>query len=156
MTRLIWIVFFVVMTLLMFVLVPRKKIVSLLPFGLIGGCALAFIIQWIAVPSLGLWRFRPGALFVFRNIPFGLILAWGPATIIFGAYFEYARSFAARLLYIHIFAGIITLINYGFRQSGYLFHLRWSLVGDFLLAAAVYSVLSVYLAYFYPGLPADS
>lgn len=157
MTSLVWILFFTVVTLLMFILVPREKIAKLLPFGLIGGCAVALIIQLVAVPMMGLWGFRKGALLAFRGIPLGIVLAWGPATIIFGAYFEYTRSFTARLLYILAFAGIAAVINYGFLRSGYLHHYRWSTLADFLLGAAVHSVLSVYLArFFYPGLPEES
>ncbi len=150
---LVWIAFFIVSLIAMLVLIPGDKIRRLLPFGIVGGAVLALIVQWVAVPVLDLWRFHYLSLFSFQGIPLGLVLAWFPATVIFGAYFESMHSLAAKLLYVLAFALIITIIEYGFVLAGYRSFINWNIVNSFLLAAAIHSVLAAYLARVYYAQP---
>ena len=143
---LVWFTFFVVSLVVMLVLVPSDKLRRLLAFGLIGGSALAYLVQWVAVNWLRLWGFNHLAFLSVQRIPLGLVLAWFPSTVIFGHYFEYMHSFLTRLLYILGFALLGAVIEYGFVLAGYHYYLNWSVVNTFLLGAAIHTVLATYLS----------
>ena len=89
---LVWFTFFVVSLVVMLVLVPSDKLRRLLAFGLIGGSALAYLVQWVAVNWLRLWGFNHLAFLSVQRIPLGLV--FGLVSI---------HSYFRTLLRIHAF-----------------------------------------------------
>jgi hypothetical protein len=140
---LVWFYFFLVLFLGMVFIVPKVKIKELLPFGIVGGFILAFIIQYLAVNVFDFWEFTSGAV-VWNNIPMGVLISWVPPTILFG-YLYYQMKFKLGL--IVGFALGTTLVEYGFIVAGYREYLNWNPYLTFLLALGTHLGLAAYLKY---------
>lgn len=142
--NLVWLLFFIAVTLITVAFVSRERIATLLPFSLWAGAGLALVIQYIAVNMLHLWRFNFIQFPIF-GIPLFLILAWTPAEILFGSFLSRFHSFQSTALLVIGFAALSTLMEWAFEAFGYRTLLNWSLLGTFILALAVHSFLAYYL-----------
>ncbi len=136
--------FFILLVLINLVLVPRKRIIELLPFGLVAGMGLALLIQIMAVWYLGLWRWRYLEPLGWRGLPLFIAAAWIPAEVIFAHYVEASPS-QTTPLYVIGFAAIATLVEWWFVRGGYHVPIHWNLVYTFALGLAVHTLLSLYL-----------
>ena len=65
----VWIILFIISALAMVILVPRRRIWELLAFGIVGGFALAMVVQYAAVVILELWSFNYVQIAAWRGIP---------------------------------------------------------------------------------------
>ncbi|MGE5654535.1 MAG: hypothetical protein ACM3ZQ_09815 [Bacillota bacterium] len=137
-------VFFILLTLIMLVLVPRRRIVGLLPFGLIAGAGVALVVQTTAIWYLGLWRWRYLEPFGWRGLPLFISATWIPAEIIFAHYIEETPK-ELTVLYILGFAGIATGVEWWFVRGGYQVPIHWSLLYTFILGVVIHTLLSLYV-----------
>lgn len=53
----IWFVWFILMTLVAYLLIPRRQFLRLLPLGIVAGFLLVLAIFLLNVPLLGIWAF---------------------------------------------------------------------------------------------------
>lgn len=144
--NLVWVEFFILVSIMMLVLVPRERIVQLLPFGLVAGFVVAFIIQVLAVSILQLWSFNHLSFISFRGIPIFVVLAWIPSTIIFAHLVISSNTTIILYILPFGFALISTIVEYLFVHFGYRTYLRWNVLATFLLALAIHSAMTFYLA----------
>lgn len=137
-------VFFIILTLAALIFVPRKRIVELLPFGLVAGAGVALAVQVIGIWYLSLWRWRFIEPFGWRGLPLFISASWVPAEIIFAHYIEETPK-EMTLLYILGFAGIATAVEWWFIRGGFHVPIRWNLLYTFILGLVIHSLLSLYV-----------
>jgi hypothetical protein len=145
--NLVWVEFFILLSILMLVLVPQKTIIKLLPFGITAGFMMAFIIQLIAVPVLHLWRFNYISFATYKGIPLFIAMAWIPSIIIFAYYITVSNKPIQWYLISVGFALISTIVEYLFVYYGYRFHIQWNIAATFILALTIHTSLALYLIY---------
>lgn len=143
--NLVWVEFFMLLSIVMLVLVPRETIVRLLPFGLVAGFVVALIIQLLAVPLLGLWSFNYVSFVAYKGIPIFVALAWVPSTIIFAHYVNTLDSPLLLYLISIGFALISSIVEYLFVHYGYREYQKWNIMATFALALALHGVMAYYL-----------
>ncbi|MBM7557906.1 CBO0543 family protein [Halanaerobacter jeridensis] len=141
---LIWIYLFAGLTILLFLIVPRKQVMKLLPFGFIAGFGLAFILQYFAVNIFRWWKFNY-ALVDVLNAPVGVSLSWVPAVMIFAYFWQEADSKLKQLIYIIIFSLGTTIVEYSFVILDYRQYINWNVYLTFILAFIIHSILAAYL-----------
>lgn len=143
-TSLVWFYLFIGLTVLLFLLVPRDRILRLLLFGLIAGFGLAFILQYGAVNIFRWWKFNY-ALIEIYGAPLGVSLSWIPAVIIFAYFWPLAVSRLGQLIYLIFFAVGTTIVEYSFVIFGYREYINWNVLLTFCLAFIVHLLLAFYL-----------
>lgn len=144
MTPMIWAIVFVVSTILMVVVVPRRQVADFLLFGLVGGLGVALVMLYFFVPLLGYWRFAPADILTFQGIPLLLAMAWIPIEIIYGWALTRGEGLAPFLAVIG-FPLAATLGHYGLILNGNLAYAHWSLSKTFLLALFIHAGLAAYI-----------
>ncbi|MGI6358197.1 MAG: hypothetical protein ACOX2K_05850 [Bacillota bacterium] len=143
---LVWVLLFILAAIAMLVLVPRRDVIKLLPFGVVGGFLLALAVQWVAIHLLRIWRFNFTQFASYRGIPLFLALSWVPATIIFGYWLRQIRSNTGRFFFIAAFALGTVLLEWAFVLTGYRTYLRyWNVFYTAILALVLHYLLAWYL-----------
>ncbi len=140
---LIWIYFFLSLLVGMFLLVPKKEIINLLPFGLIGGFIVALVVQYLAINIFSWWKFN-AALISWANIPLGILAAWVPPVIIFGYYFPRIK-FNWGLVAAFVVGA--TVIEYLFVATGYRDYINWNIYLTLGLGLIIHLGLAGYLLF---------
>lgn len=143
-TSFVWIYLFVVLMIILFLLVPKEKIIKLLPFSFVAGFGLALVLQYFAVNIFRWWEFNYGLINLF-NAPLGVSLSWMPAVIIFAYFWPLAISKLGKLIYTFIFALGTTVVEYSFVLLGYRRYINWSVLLTFILAFIIHLLLASYL-----------
>ncbi|MGM0502043.1 MAG: hypothetical protein ACQERJ_05905 [Bacillota bacterium] len=154
-TSLVWFYLFGLLLIVLFLLVPWAEIKKLLPFGLIGGLAVALLMQYFAVNVFQWWRFNY-ALINLANTPLGVTLSWVPPVIIFAYFWSIAVSNLGKLIYIFVFALGTTVVEYSFVLAGYREYLNWNIYLTLGLALIIHLLLGVYLQFFAEKIDAAS
>lgn len=129
---------------MLFLLVPRTEIINLVPFGLLAGFVLAFVLQYLAVNVFRWWKFKYAFIEVF-NTPLGVSLSWIPAVMIFAYFWPLAISKLGKLIYVFIFALGTTIVEYSFVLLGYRKYINWHVGLTFILALIIHLLLASYL-----------
>jgi hypothetical protein len=143
---LVWIILFTLVAIGMLIFVPRREILKLLPFGVVGGFLLAAIIQIVAVWVLGLWSFNYTQIASYRGIPIFLTLVWLPTVIIFGHWLLQIRSGTGRFFFTAAFALATVALEWAFVFTGYRqYHRFWNVFYTALLALVLHYLLAWYL-----------
>jgi hypothetical protein len=127
-----------------FLLIPRKTMLKLLPFGFISGFLYTIAVQAMAVWVFKKWIFTPDILTI-RGIPFFFLMAWYGVTISYGyLLLKYPRY---QYWLVLIFSGIGTLIN----QFGIYFKMltmrQWNLVDTFMFAIFSHVLILYFLKF---------
>lgn len=99
------------------------------------GIVLTTVLQIIGIHIFNWWYF-PSDYFSIIGIPLTLIFGWIIGTILFITY--YPAQPLGQFLYILIFSGITTLINYYFVINGFQVHNGWNFLYTFFLAVLVH------------------
>ncbi len=141
---LVYPVFFMMLTIIMLVMVPRRRIVDLLPFGLIGGLGIALLVQSAAILYLGLWQWKYTEPFGWRGLPLFISAAWIPVEIIFAHYIHETPK-EMTLPYVLGFAGAATAVDWWFVRGGYQVPIRWSVFSTFVLGLVIHALLALYV-----------
>lgn len=143
---LVWVLLFILAAIAMLVFVPRRDVIRLLPFGIVGGFLLAVAIQWAAVLYFRVWRFNYTEFAAYRGIPLFLTLAWMPITIIFGHWLLQLRTGTGRFFYVAGFALGTVVLEWLFVITRYRVYLRyWNLLYTAILALVLHYLLAWYL-----------
>ena len=143
-TSLVWFYLFAVLTIILFLLVPKDEIINLLPFGLLAGFVLALLLQYFAIHVFKWWKFNYALIKVF-NAPLGVSLSWVPAVMIFAYFWPLAISKLGKLIYVFIFAFGTTIVEYSFVLLGYRKYINWNVGLTFILAFGIHLLLASYL-----------
>jgi len=143
---LVWVLLFILAAIAMLVFVPRRDVIKLLPFGVVGGFLVALVVQWLAVTVLRVWKFNYTDFAAYRGIPLFLTLAWMPITIIFGHWLLQIRQGTGRFFYIAAFALSTVLLEWMLVLTRYRVYLRyWNLFYTAALALVLHYLLAWYL-----------
>jgi hypothetical protein len=78
-----WLVHALAYWFVVLLLVPLKYVRKVLLFGFLGGFVYTWLVQIIAVPVLGIWRFKPDVLTLW-GIPFFFTVSWFGVTVLYG------------------------------------------------------------------------
>ncbi len=143
---LVWVLLFMMAAIAMLVFVPRRDVIRLLPFGIVGGWLVAVAIQWVAVQILRVWRFNFTEFASYRGIPLFLTLAWMPLTIVFGHWLLQIRTGTGRFFYTAGFALGTVVLEWLLVLASYRVYLRyWNVVYTAVLALVIHYLLAWYL-----------
>lgn len=143
---LVWVLLFILAAIAMLVFVPRRDVIRLLPFGIVGGWLVAVAIQWVAVQMLRVWRFNFTEFASYRGIPLFLTLAWMPLTIVFGHWLLQLRTGTGRFFYTAGFALGTVALEWLLVLARYRVYLRyWNVVYTAVLALVIHYLLAWYL-----------
>ncbi len=147
-----WLGLFIALGAVIFLVVPRDRIIALLLPSFLGGAIIALIVNLIGVPVLGLWRF-PVALVPILGIPLFLLLAYMAEMLLFLHYWEHLPGGSTEKgLYLAVFSIANTIMAFFALSFGYVVFVRWNLLYFFLLAFALHGLVA--LLYFAPGVRA--
>ncbi len=150
--KLVWLALFFVLWAVVFLVVPRDRIVNLLLPSFLGGTVVALVVNLIGASVLGLWRF-PVALVPVLGIPLFFLLAYMPAMLLFLHYWDHLPGGSTeKVLYLITFSLANTVLAYFALSLGYVVFIRWNLLYFFLLALALYGLVA--LLFFAPGVRA--
>lgn len=105
-----WIVFAIALYTLMFILIPRKRILKVAPFGLYLGFVQAVILNWVTVKTYKLWKY-PGDILL-KGIPLLTCISWVPMANFFSYFFPYGKNLTWKTGYILLYAIGTTIIQY--------------------------------------------
>jgi len=143
---LVWVLLFILAAIAMLVFVPRRDVIRLLPFGIVGGWLVAVAIQWVAVQMLRVWRFNFTEFASYQGIPLFLTLAWMPLTIVFGHWLLQLRTGTGRFFYTAGFALGTVALEWLLVLASYRVYLRyWNVVYTAVLALVIHYLLAWYL-----------
>ena len=144
-TSLAWVNFFLLAAVAMLILVPRRAIMKLLPFGIVGGFILALLIQIVAVSYLRVWRFNFVGSLAYQGVPvFGIDMdALDDCVRLLVA--DYTIDYG-RFFYIAAYAVATVALEWTLVWAGYRVYLRyWNLLYTTLLALILHYILGWYL-----------
>lgn len=136
----LWLGLFLVLWAVIFLVVPRERIVNLLLPSFLAGTVVALIVNLIGAPILVLWRF-PVALVPIFGIPLFLLLAYMAEMLLFLNYWDHLPGGSTEKgLYLVVFSLANTILAYFAVTLGYLVFVRWNFLYFFLLAFAIHAL----------------
>ncbi|NMA92420.1 MAG: hypothetical protein GX973_04785 [Firmicutes bacterium] len=131
----------IVMTVFMFLLVPRERIYQLFPVAAIFGSVLGITTYYLLQNVLQAWRFQQMDLLCPAGIPIFMTLAWIPYSIIYFHMLAQYRTRAHNILLILTAAAMPTFYHFLLELNGmFVFH-RWPWWGNFFYALIVFNGL---------------
>lgn len=133
------------LALLMLLLVPPERIRALLPFGLIFGVGLPFVVIGVMQNWLGYWTYRQVDPVTLAGIPVFLAVAWFPAVITFAHLLVQYRSPLLRLLLWLAIAAAVTLLQHALSVNNMLSLHDWTSTGTFILTLLIHAGLAAAL-----------
>lgn len=141
-----WTEVFFAFTIIMFIMVSPRRIIRLLPLGLIAGFGSGIVLMYFLVPVLGYWGFPYPGVFSIFGFSLWAALAWTPIVIIFVEYLYQPDTRRALYGYIFVFALSTALFVQWINSQGQLTLHRWSMWMTLGVAAVLYSI-TVYAAF---------
>ena len=135
----------VMMTAIMFLLVPWERIQRYFLVATAFGVALGAATYYILQNLVQAWRFQNADLISLAGVPLFMTLAWVPYTIIYFHLLAQYRTFIHVALLILISAAVPTFFHFLLAINGMLIFNRWAWWDNFLYAAAVYNTLALFL-----------
>lgn len=140
----------VVMTAIMFLLVPWGRIRRLLPVGFLFGTVLGTATYYILQNIVQAWHFQHADLLSPAGVPLFMTLAWVPYSIIYFHLLAQYRTLSQVLLLVLLSAAAPSFYHFLMELNGMIVFQKWSWLDNFFYAAAVYNTLG--LAVFYSRL----
>ena len=145
-----WLFLFIIGWAVVLLVVPWSRMAGLLLPGFLGGAVLGLIINLIAVPVLGLWRFQATPISLL-GIPVFLMLAYMAETVLFLHYWDYLPGGSTEKgLYLITFGLLDIGAAYFSLLMGYVVFSSWTLLYA-LITSFVTHTLAL-LLYSAPGL----
>lgn len=141
-----WPEMFFAFTILMFIMVPPRRIIRLLPLGLLAGFGGGVALLSFLVTILGYWGFPYPGVFSIFGFSLWAALAWIPVVVIFSEYLGHPDTRRALYGYIFAFALSTALFVQWLENIGHLILNRWSMWMTFAVALVLYS-LTAYAAF---------
>lgn len=142
---LIWLVWFLLFSVIAVLVIPRRQLVRLLPFGITAGFILSFAILLLAVPLLNLWAFDTVPADSMLGIPLSLPLAAIPLTMLFAYYiFEMQRN-GKLIIWVTAFTVGSTLVQGISQNAGIIRFVSWDLLAALLLTFSKFALLAAFV-----------
>jgi len=142
---LIWLVWFFLFTIIALLLIPRRRLLELLPFGLVAGFLLTLGILLLMVPLLNLWTFDTVPANSMIGVPLTLPLASIPVMMLFANYLPRMHQSQRTVLWVAGFSAFTTLIQGLSVSSGIMGFQQWDLLATLLLTFSGYSLLALFV-----------
>lgn len=142
---LIWLVWFFLFTTIALVLIPRRKLFALLPFGFVAGFMLTLALLLLIVPILNLWVFDTIPANSLIGVPLTLPIASIPVIILFAYYLPKMQAEHRTIIWITGFAVFTTMVQGLSVSSGIMRFLQWDLLATLLLTFSGYFLLAVFV-----------
>lgn len=141
----VWLAWLILMTIIAFMLIPRRQFFRLLPFGVVAGFLLSLAILLLNVPLLGIWAFDTIPSNSVLGVPLTLPLVWIPVTMLFAFYTPRYHSRKLLLAWISLFAAVTTLIHGLAEGAGIVRFVRWDLLATLLLTFGLFSLIALFI-----------
>ena len=135
----------VVLTVLMFLVVPWERIRALLNFGLIFGVGLPFIVIGLMQNLFGFWTYRGVDPITVAEIPVFLAITWFPSVIIFAHLLVQYRSILLRVLLWLAVAVAVGALQFLLMLNNMLVMQNWTLTATFFLTLFIHAGMAVAL-----------
>ncbi len=143
---LFWIILFILLSLVTIIAVPRSKILKILPFSLVSGFILSFVLMYLYVNIFRWWEFNYPGVISLAGVPLFASLSWTPAVIIYSHFLSWPKGkwlfygyIAGAALATALFVQWLVLVNY-------VEFIRWNFFYTIVMALVLFSVLNYYLA----------
>lgn len=130
---------------LMLLTVPWPAIKKWLPFGLVSGLGIAFLLILIMQNWLHLWIFRHVDFIYLGTIPLILSAAWTPTEIFFAHFLSRYQGPALRLLLILAIPAVAVAVHFFQIQNHVLTYQHWNYFGTYLVSSGIHFGLAYYL-----------
>ena len=140
----IWVSLLFAATALALIFIRPREASRLLPFGIVGGALVYYLVSLAAVPLLRLWSFAPGVTKL-TGIPLSSVLACIPAAMLFQKYIEGARDRLAQVAVVAAGTLAFTLLDWSALRLSALQYDHWSLMSTVGLSGLVLSALAYYV-----------
>lgn len=141
----VWWILFFLLAIVAWLRIPRKYLIKLLPFGIIGGFLLTLAILLLAVPILGLWAFDTIPAGSLIGVPLSLPLAFVPVMMLFAYYLPKMHRENRVLVWISGFTVLTTLLQGLSVSSGIMRFVRWDLMATLMLSFSGYFLLAAFV-----------
>lgn len=137
----------IVMTAIMFLLVPWERIQRYFPVGSVFGVVLGAATYYILQNIVQAWHFQNADLISPAGVPLFMTLAWVPYTIIYFHLLAQYRTLAHVSLLILLNAAVPAFFHFLLEINGMFLFNKWAWWDNFFYAAAVYNTLAIFLFY---------
>lgn len=137
----------IVMTVILFLLVPWQRIRRLLPVGSLFGLLLGPATYYILQNIVQAWRFQQADLLSPAGVPLFMTLAWIPYSIIYFHLLAQYRTLMHVILLILISAAVPAFFHFLLERNGMVLFQKWNWLDNFFYAAAVFNTLGLSLFY---------
>ncbi|NLK00129.1 MAG: hypothetical protein GX318_02680 [Clostridia bacterium] len=141
----IWLTAFTLISIVSVIMVPQKRYIKLLPFGIFAGFLLSMAVMLLAVPWIRLWEFNHISSFSVYGIPLFLALTLLPTTVIFAHYAPKFHNEEKLLFWVLIFTTATTFAQGLLQQAGFVVFINWNLLAAMMLSFAIYSFLALFI-----------
>ncbi len=147
----------IVMTAIMFLLVPWERIRRLLPAGSLFGLLLGSVTYYVLQNIVQAWRFQQADLLSPAGVPLFMTLAWIPYSIIYFHLLAQYRTLSQVLLLILLSAATPSFFHFLMELNGMIIFQKWIWLDNFFYAVAVYNTfgLTVFYSRFATALTVD-
>lgn len=142
---LIWLVLFLLVSVIAVLLIPRKQLIQLLPFGITAGFLLTLALLLLAVPLLGIWVFDNLPANSMLGVPLSLPLASVPVAMLFAYYVPEMRKTGRLIIWITGFSVVSTIVQGLSESAGIIRFLNWDLLASLLLTLSKFALLAAFV-----------
>ena len=142
---LIWLMFFLLISIIALLLIPRRQLYVLLPFSFVTGFIMTLTLLLLNVPLLRLWAFDGIPASSLLGIPLSLPLAFIPVMMLFAYYIPEADSKNLLIVWITVFSVLTTVIQGLSISAGIMRYIRWDLLATLLLTFSGYSLIALFI-----------
>jgi len=130
---------------LMFLVVPWKRIKELALIGLTGGLIVAFALIYLMQNVLGRWIFYNVDLLYIIKIPLFLSASWFPFIVVFSHLLSQYKDLPLILITLAALPVGATAIHLFLLNTGMLTYHNWNLAFTFLLSLGIHIAITLYL-----------
>ncbi len=127
----------VMMTVFMFLLVPRERILRILPVSAVYGISVGAITYYSIQNLLEVWRFQNADLITVAGIPVFIVMAWVPYLTIFLHLLSQYTSFYLKALLTITAAVVATFFQFLLEANNMVVMGNWSWWGNFLISSVI-------------------
>ena len=145
----------IILTGILFKLVPEDVIKNLFEFSLGAGLLVALVLIYVMQNVYGYWNFSQIDILNIAEIPIFLSACWMPVVIIFAYFISNLDSIFMIIFLNLIFPLGATFLHYIFLLTGQLSYTNWNLFYTFVVSLVIHLAITLYL-YLINGLKLDA
>ena len=150
---LFWFFLFLLISIVAYLIIPRKQLYRLLPFGIVAGFILAMALLLFTVSWIELWQFSNASTASLLGIPLFLAFAWVPATMIFAHYVPVLHERRLLIFWIMLFTFGTTMVQSLLLTADFMRFLRWDLLASMLGTFSIHTILALFVLKYDISLP---